>query len=463
MKVRILCTISCILFLPSCLSVGPNYKKPSVAVPKKYAQKVDNNGVANLANWWEFFKDPYLNDLIQKAVATNYDLQIAIEKINELRAEYNIKESELLPEVFLVGIGQTNTYSCNYPLYANLNPKTVTNLQLFFEAIWELDFWGRIRRGAQAAYAQLQAQIESMRDVYIILLGDVAKTYIDIRSFEKKISLREQQIVINSQLATLALERLDSGIDSQVPYQEQIQNLAEANNMLIQLQTILTQTKNALASLLGENPESFIIAQGDLTVPSSQELVAAGVPSDLLRRRPDIRKAEQLVAVATENIGIAISDYFPRFFLLGNIGPQTNKFSKLFNAGSIGWSIGPAFFWPILTFGRIKYNVQAKRSAEKQALLSYAQTVVNAFKDVENALVQYFDAEKRLTITEEKLDAATTKRDLIQSRFDAGLVSQTDYLQAENERLEIEWQVADIQQFVATSLVLVYKSLGGGW
>jgi len=434
-----------------------------VAIPENYAQDAHTNPVANLAGWWEFFKDPCLNELIKKAVEANYDLRIAIEKINELRADYNIKESELWPQIFLLGQAQRTKYSANYPLYSNLNPKTVNELEVFFQGIWELDFWGRLRRQKQAAYAELQAQVESMRDVYIILLGDVARTYIDIRSLEKKIFLREEQVAIYTQLAQLAYELLEAGLDSNIAYQEQLENLDESKNVLIMLKTSLTQAKNALAVLLGENPESFNLDQASLNIPSSQELLAIGLPSDLLRRRPDIRKAEQLVAVATENVGVAISDYFPRFFLLGNVGPQTNKGSKFFKSNSIGWSIGPAFYWPIISFGRIKYNVQAKKSMEQQALLSYAQTVLNAFKDVENALVQYLNGEKQLYVLQEKLMAATKKRDLYKSLFDSGLANKSDYLQSEKDRIEIVWQVTDIKSLVSNSLVLVYKSLGGGW
>jgi NodT family efflux transporter outer membrane factor (OMF) lipoprotein len=302
-----------------------------------------------------------------------------------------------------------------------------------------------------------------MRDVYIMLLGDVAKTYIDIRTLQKKIDLTQQQVDIDTKLLSLTKDRLQSGVASEIPDTEQQAALDDSKSQLVLLHTSFKQAVNRLAVLLGENPEQFVLQPGKHRVPESNKTLGIGLPSELLRRRPDIRKAESLLVAATEYVGQAIADWFPSFSLLGSVGTQVNKIPNLFTSGSISWSIGPSMRLPILTFGRIKFNVQAKKSAQQQALLAYCQSVVSALGDVENCLISYFNEKDRKNIIEEKLFAVTRERDLVSSLFQSGLDNQTDYLLAEKNRITTELTLTDVKQSVSTSLVSVYKALGGGW
>jgi outer membrane protein TolC len=215
--------------------------------------------------------------------------------------------------------------------------------------------------------------------------------------------------------------------------------------------------------LLGENPEQFVLQSGKHAVPQSNKTLGIGLPSELLRRRPDIRKAESLLAAAVEYVGQAIADWFPSFSLLGSVNTEVNKVPNLFTGGSISWMIGPSFRVPILTFGRIRFNIEAKKSAQKQALLAYCQSVVAALGDVENSLVSYFNEKDRMHIIEEKLFAVTRERDLISSLFQSGLDNQTEYLLAEKNRITTELELTNVKQSVSTSLISVYKALGGGW
>lgn len=407
-----------------------------------------------------------MHKLIEKAVLGNYDLRIAVEKIEELRAQYGIRTAEVLPQFFAYGLSQRVKYSENFPLYSNICPRKLTDLNLYFQGVWELDFWGRLRRAKDAACFDMQAQIEDMRDVYIILLAEVAAAYIDIRALERKIELQENLITLDQAYLGLTQDRFSSGLESDVVPQDSLAQLAQAKNMLIHQRTAVAQTVNALAVLLGENPESFDLAEDaswSLHIPSSDELVGVGLPSDLLRRRPDIRRAERELAAANQQVGIAVSDYFPRFFLLGGFGPKCDKFNELFNSKSIGWGVGPSFFWPVINFGRVKYNVLAKRSVERQAAHAYAQTILNAFKDVENALVQFFNTSEQLAILREKYAAIHRKKELVCSLFDAGLVDRLECISAQKELTEIALSLVDAEQTVSTALVVVYKSLGGGW
>jgi NodT family efflux transporter outer membrane factor (OMF) lipoprotein len=451
-----------LLFFSGC-KVGHRYHRPNIPVPDKFAQQLQASDKADLANWWTFFQDPYLNTLIEKALANNYDMRIAIEKIKEMRAIYRIQNAKLFPEVDGTAVATGNALS-NKTLIDSYLPKThFAYFQLGFDAIWEMDFWGKQQSARDGAYAEYQAGIENMRDVYIILLGDVAKTYIDIRTLQKKIDLTQQQIDINTKLLFLTKDRLQSGVASEIPDTEQQAALDDSKSQLVLLQTSFKQAVNQMAVLLGENPEQFVLQPGKHTVPESKKTLGIGLPSELLRRRPDIRKAESLLTAAVEYVGQAIADWFPSFSLLGSIGTQVNKIPNLFTNGSISWSIGPSLRLPILTFGRIKFNVQAKKSAQQQALLAYGQSVVTALGDVENSLVAYFNEKDRKNIIEEKLFAVTRERDLVSSLFQSGLDNQTDYLQAEKNRIAAELTLTDVKQSVSTALVSVYKALGGGW
>ncbi len=455
-------TISVLLFFSGC-KVGHRYHRPNIPLPDKFAQQCQASDKADLAKWWTFFQDPYLNTLIEKALANNYDMRIAIEKIKEMRALYRIQNAKLFPEVDATASASGNTLSQKLSLDSYLPDPHFDYFQLGFDAVWELDFWGKQTMARDAAYNEYQAGIESMHDVYIMLLGDVAKTYIDIRTLQKRIDLLQQQIDIDTKLLFLTKDRLQSGVASEIPDVEQLAALDESKSQLVLLQISFKQSVNRLAVLLGENPEQFVLQPGNHAVPQSNKALGIGLPSELLRRRPDIRKAESLLAASVEYVGQAIADWFPSFSLLGNVNTEVNKVPNLFSNGSLSWSFGPSIRLPILTFGRIKFNVQAKKSAEKQALLAYGQSVVTALGDVENWLVSYFNEKDRKHVLEEKLSAATRERDLVYSLFQSGLDNQTQYLFAEKNRVAIELELTDAEQSVSTSLVSVYKALGGGW
>ncbi len=450
-------------FLPACMKVGPAYNKPQPTMPSSYAQKGLQGSIKDLACWWTLFNDACLTSLIEKAVDANYDLRIACQKIEELRAEFGIKKADMYPYLFLIGFTQREKFSTNYPLYQNLEPNPLTNINHFFQAFWEIDFWGRLRRGKDAACFRLQAEVEQMRDVYVILLADVATTYIDIKALQEKISLLERQVEIDEALLAYEDDLFNAGIANNIVFQEQRETLQESKNLLIGLKTLKVQAHNALAVLLGENPSCFTSCRAIPGIPTAQQLIDIGLPSELLQRRPDIRRAERLIAAANQEVGIAVSNYFPRFFLLGSSGLQSDKISTYFNSGSIGWSIGPGVFWPILTFGRIKYNIQVKQAQERQAALSYCQTVLRAFQDVEDALIQFLNTSKQLEVLQEKLAAAQAKKSLVKGLFDAGLANELADLSAQKEYVTIAWDVADAQQKAAVALVVLYKSLGGGW
>ena len=462
------------LLLVAGCSVGPRYKTPCAQLPEKFA--AGGGGVAQLADWWKFFEDACLDSLIDKAVKNNYDLQIAIEKIEETRATYQIERAKLFPQVDAIGAINRQQFSRN--LIQNSAATTLLRnrfnyFQAGFDAIWELDFWGKLRHARDAAYDEYEAQIEAMRDVYIILLSDVARTYVTVRSLQKQLDLLTRKIDVDTRLLMLTHDRLHSGIDSALPDFEQVAALESTKSQKIILQTECQQAINRLATLLGENPEGFVLCDGDhhdgahhdgiQRVPQSTKIIEPGLPSELLKRRPDIRRAERLYAAAVERVGQAVADEFPNFSLVGSVATEANRSHDWFSTGSLSWLIGPAMRWPLITFGRIRFNIEAKESIQRQALLAYAQLVIRALEDVENALVAYFNEQERVQVLTHKLRAITIERDLIAEKYVSGLSNELDLLLAEKNRLESELELAGVQQSASTATIALYKALGGGW
>ncbi len=458
--------IAIIMFLQGCSGIGPQYKKPVIRMPERFTQAHDTEPQVDLITWWKFFNDPCLDQLIEKAVAQNYDLRTAIEKIEEMRCEYNIKTADLLPEIDSFGLILRNRASTDISLFANSlqNPSNILGLGL--ATAWELDVWGRLRKARSAAYADYQAQIESSRDVYIMLLADVAQLYISARSLEIKITTRERQLAIDTDILALTEDLFQSGLGNDIPCLIQEQQLDDSANYIVVLKKMLAQTNQSLAVLLGENPEGFSLPPrqaGEGNIPIGSQELKAGLPSELLRRRPDIRQAEQELIAANERIGESIGNFFPKFSLLGLVSGLSSCFCTWFDGNSLSWTIGPAFSWPLITFGRISYDVKAKESSRRQALYRYCQTVLNAFRDVENALVGYFSQQETVVLSERKLQSINRELSLIKSQFQAGLTNRIEYLLIEKSKLGVLLEAIDNQTELSKSLVMVYKSLGGGW
>ncbi|MFA6526999.1 MAG: efflux transporter outer membrane subunit [Candidatus Babeliales bacterium] len=442
--------------------VGPRYHIPSVNLPEKFSQQ-QKIATANLADWWTFFQDPYLDSLIKKAVENNYDLRLAIEKIEETRAAFLLQNAKLYPEIDATGTLSRSRLSKNLNESTSSPSYNQTYIQTGLDTSWEIDFWGKLTREKNAAFNIYQAQIETMRDVYVILLSDVARTYIDCRTFQKKIALIDQQIEIDTQLLKLTGDRFDAGIASKPPDLNALATLHESKNQRIILEIHFKQAVNRLALLLGQNPEEFSLDEGKHHVPQSTKTLNPGLPSQLLQRRPDIRRAEMLLKAATESVGAAVAQYFPSFSLLGDSGLESNKISKWLSSGSFSWSIGPSVRWPIITFGRIKFKIDETKSVERQALLSYGQSVINALGDVENAMVAYFKGKDRVQELEEKLSAADKEHALTKALLESGLTNKTEVLLAHKNYLTIALDVTDAQQEESLALITAYKALGGGW
>lgn len=463
MKIKQAMLLAYVMLIPGCATVGPHYHRPYLKVPCRFDHSDETTRVGDLCNWWQAFNDTGLDCLIAQAVNHNYSLRAAFEKIQELRWNYNIKTAELLPEIDAFGFILRNRYSTDIPFFTNTTQNPGNLLGLGVATLWELDVWGRLRKAQSAALADYRAQIEATRDVYIMLLADVAELYISLRALEIKIEIRKKQVAIDKELLALSQDLFHAGLFNAIPPEIQLQSLLESENYILVLEKMAVQTQNSLAALMSENIADFCLPAGSGIVPLSNGMLKTGIPSELLRRRPDIREAEQKLIAANEHIGQAIGDFFPKFSLVGLVSSLSSTFKAWFSGSSLAWAIGPAFSWPLITFGRITFEVRSKKAVYRQALYTYAQTVIEAFSDVENNLVNYFTQAQTLALSEKKLASIEKERALTECRFRAGLIDRLQYLYVEKQTLAIKLETIENQKELSTALVRVYKALGGGW
>ncbi len=454
-----------LIFLTGC-AVGPNYETPQITLSSSFYESHEKESVdeGELKRWWTSFNDPLLDVLVHEALSQNLDLKVAIEKINEVRSLYQIEAAELYPKIDLTAEQRRTRISQNLFDSTFLGPPLQSFYKVGFDASWEVDIFGKRRRAKESAYYEYEGEVNSARDVYITLLSEIAATYIEIRGAQHKIALSKRDIYIQKELLSLTEARFVAGLDSEISPQDIQVNLEESQAILPALETSYRQSIHRLAVLLGKPPDSL---HGDFEeqrpIPISNTPIPIGLPSDLLRRRPDIRRAERTLAAATANVGEAISDLFPRFSLLGSFGFESNRKNNWLKASSRTWSFGPNIDWPIIYFGRIRANIRAQNAKQQQALLTYEQTILTSLEDVENSLVAYYKEDERVHRYEKQVEASRRKYELTRDKYLSGLVPFSDLLNADSALVFAENNLANSTESLSTNLVALYKSLGGEW
>jgi NodT family efflux transporter outer membrane factor (OMF) lipoprotein len=453
------------LFFSGCM-VGPNVKTPDVALPKSFLEKTAPSAedLSDLKEWWKQFEDPYLNNLIEKAITQNYSIRIAKEKIEEFRAFYHIERPKLLPEVN--ALGSVSRYRTSQNVFgAPYAGPPIKNLFITgFDATWEIDFFGKIRRSKEAAYYQVLSEIESLRDVTITLISEVAKSYIELCSLQEEIVLIKKRIKNEKEILRLTADKHHAGLVN-----EQMQNQAKAfldnlQTKLPILEAIYKETLSQLGTLLGQNPEDFFLEfQDPKSLPKNLAKLPKILPSELLRRRPDIRKAEQDLASATAKIGAYTAELFPSFSLLGAFGWESDHANKWFHSPSQIFGVGPGFNWNILDFGRIRAKIRAQTHKQKQALLSYENTIISALKDVENSLIAYYKEQEKLQFFSQEVSDYDRNATLEKDLFEHGLKPLSSCLDIEQQLLSAEDQKVQSQKALIFNIIALYKALGGDW
>jgi NodT family efflux transporter outer membrane factor (OMF) lipoprotein len=474
----LLASVLGITVLSAACMVGPNYHPPKTKVPESYGEINDAKAPAStttaaqpqLANWWTTFEDETLNSLIERSVKENPDLRIAQARVREARAQRGVVAADLYPTVNVSGSYQRRQISENSVVTGGTGsgqqiPGLEGNLyQVGFDASWEIDVFGGIRRDIEAANADIAAAIEDRRDILVTLLSEVARNYIELRAFQQQIQIAKANMAAQQETLDITRIRFEAGLASQLDVARSEAQVQTTAAIIPLLESSARQSMHVLSVLMGKEPSALVVELSvESPIPSTPPEVPVGLPSELLRRRPDVRRAERQLAAATARIGVATSDLFPKFSLTGALGLTSTKFSNLANSGSRFYSIIPGVSWPIFDFGRIKSNIAVQGAREEQAAIGYEQTVLRSLLDVENVLVAFAqeqEARERLVSAEAANRQAV---DLSNQLYQQGLTDFLSVLQAQRDLFVSQEALVLSNRNVSSDLVALYKALGGGW
>lgn len=453
-------TLLCILLCAACAPVGPDFQPPELKAPANWHSEAAAGLSAkspaheNLANWWSTFNDPVLSELINRAVAGNFDLQQAYARLRESRARLKISNAGKFPDLNSSG-SATRSYS---------NRQTKNLYNAGFDAGWELDIFGGVRRSVEAAQDDLAASREDLRDVLVSLLGEVATNYIEARTIQARLATTTANIKAQEDTFQLTSWRYKAGLSDELAVRQAQYNLASTRAQLPGLRINLEDSLNRLAVLIGQEPgKVHALFKDPAGIPSPPENVAVGVPAEALRQRPDLRRAEQELAAATARIGVATADLYPKFRLSGSIGLESVDSADILAPASRLYRVGPSFSWPIFDAGQIRSNIEVYSALQQQKLDQYRNTLLSALEEVENALTSYVEEHRRHQFLTEAAEAAHAAADLAWDKYQAGLQNFSTVLDAQRSRLSFEDQLAQSQGAVSSDLVRLYKALGGGW
>ncbi len=452
-----------------CITVGPDYVRPSAEVAEQW---IDGNDprikaeVGEYRDWWTVFNDPILNALVEVAYKQNLTLRAAGIRILEARAALGISVGKQYPQM-QEATGQISKIW----LSENVSPAGVTPTetnfdywQLGFDVGWELDFWGKFRRGVESANADLGASIANYDDILVSLVAEVAATYVLIRTLEERLNVARNNVRIQERSFQITDVRFRNGVVTELDVQQAKAVLRNTQALIPQLQARLRQSQNALGVLLGMPPRDVQdVLGGERPIPTAPRDVAVGMPAELLRRRPDIRRAEREVAAQSARIGLAKSDFYPQITLAGSFNLTAQDAADLFMGNSFSGFGGPAFVWPLLNYGRITNNVRVQDARFQQLAVQYQNTVLKAAQEVEDALVAFLRAQEEVGLLAESVDASKRSVDLSLIQYREGLIDFTRVLQSEELLVRQQERLAETTGAIARNLIAVYKALGGGW
>jgi NodT family efflux transporter outer membrane factor (OMF) lipoprotein len=501
--------------------VGPDYKAPEVKVNPAFTEihptsqpisTVTTISTAPVA-WWTTFRDPELESLIHRAARGNYTLQEAASRVRQARDQRGITGSDLLPQLNVGGGYDRSHGSKNVTIPASAfgitvpSSKTATNTgkltvpaeqstksrllpsithlggpqsafgsggglpgvttdlyEAGFDSSWEIDVFGGQRRAVEGAIDDIQAAQEDQRDTLITLLAEIARTYIELRGYQRQFAIANQNLDSQRQTLDLTTSRFKAGFVTDLDVARQATQVSTTAASLPALDAQIHISIHKLGVLLGEDPSALLT---ELTttkpIPAVPPEIPIGLPSDLLRRRPDIRRAERQMASANAGIGQAVADLFPKFSITAALGFDTNKPKYLADWNSKYWALSPGVSWPIFDAGRIRFNIKAANEKEAQAADKYQQTVLTALQEVEDSLTSYRTEQLRHQALADAVTAARLAVDLAKQQYDQGITDFLSVLEAQRDEFGTEDSLAQSDRNISTDLVAVYKALGGGW
>jgi multidrug efflux system outer membrane protein len=453
--------------------VGPNYHRPATRLPDGYTPATQP--ATEVTRYWEVFRDPALDSLVERAVQSNLDLLLAEAHLRQSRALRDFANGAYFPTVDATGsytrekisgaeFGSTGTGAASSSTPIAGIPNRLDFFQAGFDASYEIDVFGGIRRNAEASQADLEAQLDNRRSVLVTLVSEVAEDYMALRGAQRDLAIAKENINTQQQTVELTQSRFRAGIASDLDVAQAQAQLETTTATLPTFQTAEQQDIHALSVLMGQTP---LALEGELTqpepIPPPPPAVPDGLPSDLLRRRPDVREAERNLAAASARVGVAVADLFPRFSLTGSFGYESTELKRWFTPANQFWNFGPTMSWPIFDGGQIRANIRAANAVEEQNLIMYRQTVLDAMQDVENALVAYNNELVREQALRKAVESNIRALGLAQQLYTKGLVDFLYLLDTQATLFTAEDSLVQSQQTVSTDLVALYKALGGGW
>ncbi|MFZ5861758.1 MAG: efflux transporter outer membrane subunit [Nitrospirota bacterium] len=447
-------------------TLGPDYRRQAIDTPDAWPTPATAATVPN--EWWRGYQDPALDAMVQEALAHNADLRLAIARVDEARASLGVARADQWPGVSANAAAARTRTSEDLPLAlpAGVDPIN-NNMRATLDASYEIDLWGKYRRATEAAKADLLATEFSRDAVRLALIAEVSRGYFNLRALDAQVAITRR--TVSTRLDSLALQRkrFEAGVASELDLRQVEADAAAAQALLPVLETQLARQETALAVLLGRSPRAIVgatpergVAIEALTVPPA---VPAGLPSDLLEHRPDLRQAEQQLVAANARIGQAKAAYFPTISLTGLVGGESTSLADLFGAPARIWQVSGSAAQAVFDTGRTGSRVKAAKAREQQTLAQYRSAIQNAFKDTLDALVAQRKARETLDAEQARVAALQSALDLARLRYQNGVSSQLDVLDAERGLLAAELSRVEAQRVQLAATADLYKALGGGW
>ncbi len=456
----VFCSVA-LLICAGC-NLEPRYHTPYMEMPCTWRIDSDLSSTCCNARWWQELDDPVLNALVLEALANNYDLKVAVARVCEFFARYQVVSSQLWPQISLGGTALKEKIP-QRTVFAPEGFNPITPFYAYeFSLAYEIDFWGKIRSQAHTAYAEALASIENRRTVVLTIVGAVSQAYVQLRELDQELEIAEATLAERKEYLRLATLRFQGGLTSEI---EVVQAAAVYDETLANvtfLQELIPQQENLISVLVGSNP-TCILRGSTLSAMKPPPDVPTGLPSELLLRRPDIRAAEDHLVAANAEIGAARAAFFPDISLTGLFGGESFELKTLFSTASRAWHIGATFLQPIFTGGKLTGELKIAWAKKQEALYAYAQTVLNAFKEVEDALIAYQQQSQLIKVQEDKVAQTRTYLHLSWLRYYNG---QTDYLTVLDAERELYATLIDLTRAQGNTLIAfidLYKALGGGW
>ena len=465
--------LTCALGLAGC-TVGPDFRPPAAELPAKWGDtrsdvpSVTDTGGVN-PRWWTSFGDPELTSLVTRLAAQNLDLQTAAERILQGRAQREVAAAQGLPQLNEQSTYTRTRYSVDGNPFGFLppTPGAIVEADVFENALsssWELDLFGRVRRGVEAARADTQAAVEDRRGIALSSIAELAQDYLQLRGLQAQLAIAARNLALARQNTALVDDRFANGVATTL---DKAQAQAQQSTIAASVPPLRTQAAaaiNAIGLLLGEMPRAL---QAELQAPGVQATtpptVPIGLPSDLVRRRPDIRQAEARLHAATAQTGVAVADFYPDVKLTGTFGLQGLQLKDAFSFYSREFMVGPSVSIPIFEGGRLRGTLRLRKSQQREAAITFRKTLLQAWQDVDNALTAYAEAQRR----RDQVAAAVSQNEVALSaarqRYVQGVIDFLNVNSAQAQLLQSQNDLATSDTQIATGLVGLYRALGGGW